>query len=195
MAGLTLIELVFFIVIVSVAVAGVLSVLNVTARRSADPQLRKQAIAIAEALLEEVETMPFTYCDPDDPNAGTANSSDDCSAGNNEASLPLGAQANAASEMRGSLDTPFDNVADYNGFTIQGGNAGSADIGGVVSVPAGYNASVAVAQEAFGPTGVPSPQVPAVAALRITVTVTYNGGSDSIVMEGYRAQYAPRATP
>lgn len=192
MAGLTLIELVFFIVIVAVAVAGVLSVLNVTSRQSADPQLRKQAIAIAEALLEEVETMPFTYCDPDDVKASTANSSDDCSAGNNEASLPLGSQASAAKEARGNLNMPFDNVADYNGFSIQGGNAGSTDIGGVVAIPTGYNATVAVAQEAFGPGGA---QVAAAGALRITVTVTYNGGSDSIVMEGYRAQYAPRATP
>ncbi|MCE9569660.1 MAG: type II secretion system GspH family protein, partial [Rhodocyclales bacterium] len=39
--GLTLIELIVFIVIVSVALAGVLSVLNLTARSSADPMIRK----------------------------------------------------------------------------------------------------------------------------------------------------------
>jgi MSHA pilin protein MshD len=46
-AGLSLIELVMFIVIVGVAVAGVLSVMNVTTRHSADPMIRKQAQAIA----------------------------------------------------------------------------------------------------------------------------------------------------
>ena len=188
MAGISMIELIFFIVIVSVAVAGVLSVLNVTVKSSADPQQRKQALAIAEALLEEVEMMPFTFCDPDDPNAAAAASSNDCTGGaggaNDQGALPLGPQAG---EMRGNLATPYDNVADYNGFTIAGGGM---DIGGGVAVPAGYSARVAVVQEAYGPAAA---QVPAAAALRIKVTVTY--GSDSIALEGYRTRYAPNFTP
>lgn len=52
--GLTLVELVFFMVIVSVALVGVLSVMNITAQKSADPLLRKQVIAVAEAMMEEV---------------------------------------------------------------------------------------------------------------------------------------------
>ncbi len=67
--GISLIELIMFIVIVSVALAGILLVLNVTTKSSADPLVHKQALAIAESLLEEVELMPFTYCDPDDVNA------------------------------------------------------------------------------------------------------------------------------
>ena len=58
--GITLIELIVFIVIVSVALVGVLSVLNVTARSGADPMIRKQMLAIAEALLEEVQSKPYT---------------------------------------------------------------------------------------------------------------------------------------
>src|SRR4051812_30392980 len=77
--GLTLVELVMFIVIVSVAVVGVLQVLNLTTKHSADPQLRKQALSIAEALLEEVELAHFTYCDPSDPNAETAADPSGCS--------------------------------------------------------------------------------------------------------------------
>lgn len=57
--GLTLIELVIFIVIVSVAVAGVLLVFNLTASHSADPLIRKQALAVAESLLEEIELKDF----------------------------------------------------------------------------------------------------------------------------------------
>ncbi len=64
--GISLIELIMFIVIVSVALAGILLVMNVTTKGSADPLIHKQALAIAESLLEEVELMPFTYCDPDD---------------------------------------------------------------------------------------------------------------------------------
>ncbi|MFA6312356.1 MAG: type II secretion system protein, partial [Sterolibacterium sp.] len=67
-SGLTLVELVMFIVIVSVALAGVLTVLNVTVKSSADPMIAKQMLAIAEALLEEVQAKSFTYCDPNDAN-------------------------------------------------------------------------------------------------------------------------------
>lgn len=53
-AGITLIELVLYIVIVSVGIAGILSVMNVTTQHSADPMVRKQALAAAESLLEEI---------------------------------------------------------------------------------------------------------------------------------------------
>ena len=46
--GLTFIELLFFIVIVSAGLAGILTVLNVTTSRSADPMVRKQMLAVAE---------------------------------------------------------------------------------------------------------------------------------------------------
>ena len=70
--GLSLVELVVFIVIVSAAVAGIIGVIDVTTRSSVDPMIHKQALAIAEAVLEEVQLQPFTYCDPDDPGAATA---------------------------------------------------------------------------------------------------------------------------
>ena len=67
-----------FIVIVGVAIAGILSVFNVNAQHSWDPAERKQMLAIAESLLEEVELMPFTYCDPNDDNVLTAASAAGC---------------------------------------------------------------------------------------------------------------------
>ena len=51
-AGFTLIELIVFIVIVSVGLAGVLTSLNVSVKSSSDPLQPKQALAIAEATLE-----------------------------------------------------------------------------------------------------------------------------------------------
>jgi MSHA pilin protein MshD len=51
---MTLIELIMFIVIVSVGLAGVLASLNVSVKGSADPLQPKQALAIAEGLMEEV---------------------------------------------------------------------------------------------------------------------------------------------
>ena len=46
--GVSLVELIMFIVIVSVALAGILLVFNVTTKGSADPLVHKQALAAAE---------------------------------------------------------------------------------------------------------------------------------------------------
>jgi MSHA pilin protein MshD len=186
--GISLIELVTFIVIVGVAVGGILLLMNLTTRHSADPLLHKQALAVAEALLEEIELMPFTTCDPDgyDAVAGTCNAPAVA-----EAIGPEAAHASqSVVESRDSAVAPFDNVNDYHGFTLAGG---ALDLGGsaTVVVPAGYSASVDVTEDAaFGPAGL---RVPQAAALRIRVTVTYSGGS--IVLEGYRTRYAPTVTP
>ncbi len=67
-AGFTLIELIIFIVVVSAGLAGILSVMNTTVKSSADPMVRKQAIALAESVLEEV--LQKAYADPDSTNAG-----------------------------------------------------------------------------------------------------------------------------
>ncbi|GGI53094.1 type IV pilus modification PilV family protein [Oxalicibacterium solurbis] len=72
-SGFTLVELVIFIVIVSVAVAGILLVMNFTTANSADPQIRKQALSIAEALMEEVSLAPFTNCDGAGPSCVESN--------------------------------------------------------------------------------------------------------------------------
>jgi MSHA pilin protein MshD len=53
--GISLIELIMFIVIISVALAGILLVMNQVTRSSADPLIRKQALAIAESMLEEIQ--------------------------------------------------------------------------------------------------------------------------------------------
>jgi MSHA pilin protein MshD len=60
--GFTLIELIIFIVVVSAALAGILSVMNTVVKSSADPMVRKQTIAIAESLLEEI--LLKEYADP-----------------------------------------------------------------------------------------------------------------------------------
>jgi MSHA pilin protein MshD len=188
--GISLIELIMFIVIVSVALAGILLVLNVTTKSSADPLVHKQALAIAESLIEEVELMPLTICDPDDVNAASAVTSADCTGGtngvNDESKLPLGAQALATGEARGPVALPYDNVSDYNGFSMAG--AAIQDIAGnPIGGLGGYTAAVAVG--ATGCAGIAFPN-----ALPITVTVT---GSDnlSVVLDGCRTRYSPRGVP
>jgi len=64
--GVSLIELVVFIVVVAIGLTGILSVLILTAEKSSDPIVRKQGIAVGEAMLEEVLLKDFanTGCSP-----------------------------------------------------------------------------------------------------------------------------------
>jgi MSHA pilin protein MshD len=71
--GLSLIELVVFIVVVAIGLTGILSVLTLTAEKSSDPMVRKQGIAVAEAMLEEVLLKSFADACPPLPLACTPN--------------------------------------------------------------------------------------------------------------------------
>ena len=57
--GFSLVELILAIVIVSVGLAASLIPIIVATKSSADPLVRKQSLAIAESLLEEIELKPF----------------------------------------------------------------------------------------------------------------------------------------
>jgi MSHA pilin protein MshD len=195
-AGVSLIELIMFMVIVSVGLAGILSVMNLTVRNSADPMVRKQAIAIAEALLEEIELQPFTYCDPDDLQAATATSAAvgvpgvGCTTANDVEGF--GASA-LQGESRGSTTAPFDNVYDYAGALNGAAGFSMAGIKSIenpaIIIPAlaGYTATVSITQNAVG-------TVPAAASLQIDVRVTFGNAVD-VTLTGYRMRYAPNATP
>jgi MSHA pilin protein MshD len=184
--GLSLVELIVFIVIVSVAVAGVLAALNVATRGSADPVIQKQALAIAEAVLEEVQLMPFTYCDPDDANAGTAVDTAGCAAAvENPGPEALDVPPTGPAETRTGIVRPFDNVNDYHLFNM---GPGITDITGAAVTGLGaYTATVSVASQALG-------AVPASESLLIAVTVT-GPGNTTATLHGYRVRYVPNALP
>jgi len=61
--GVTLVELVIAIVVLTIALGGVLGVMHRITAHSADPMIQAQAEAIAEAYLEEILAKPYT--DPD----------------------------------------------------------------------------------------------------------------------------------
>ncbi|KAF0206420.1 MAG: hypothetical protein FD173_110 [Gallionellaceae bacterium] len=185
--GVSLIELIIFIVIISTALIGIISVMNLTSAHSADPLIRKQALAIAESLLEEVELMPFTFCDPDDANAASAVSDTGCIGTNQDnAGGVLGPIP--VTESRGVVGTadPFDNVADYAGgvagYTINP----ATDIAG--NAYPGYSVKVTMLRVGAAFLG---GAVSAGAALRITVTVT-GPGNTSVELDGYRTRFSPR---
>ena len=79
--GASLIELIMFIVIISVSLAGILLVMDLVTRHSADSLIRKQAFAVAESMLEEIrlQALSGTACAGTlGPNAARANVSSVC---------------------------------------------------------------------------------------------------------------------
>lgn len=89
-AGMTLVELVISIVVIGIAAAALYSAMAAITGRSADPLLRQQSLAIAEAYLEEILLQPFTD--------------------------PSGAVCPAPPGNRGA----YDNVCDYAGLIDNG---------------------------------------------------------------------------
>ncbi|MGW8392094.1 type IV pilus modification PilV family protein [Pseudoduganella sp. HUAS MS19] len=84
--GFTLVEMIIAMVIISVGLAGVITVLSRTSVQSADPMLTKQVTAIAEGMMEEIMLKPVKG--PNTP-------------------VPAGA---------GCMRTDFDEIKDYDGY-------------------------------------------------------------------------------
>jgi len=59
-AGFTLLEILTTIVVIAVAATALMSVFSSTVATSADPVLEHQAVAIAEAYMEEIQLKSFT---------------------------------------------------------------------------------------------------------------------------------------
>lgn len=182
--GVTLIELILFIMIIGIALTAILGVMNVTTRHSADTVRDKQALMIAEGLLEEVQLARLSFCDPGSDNFDTAASSSACTTP--EAWGPESGNTR-----------PYDNINDYvtaaNTATAAFNNGGVlTDANGRALGVTGYTATVTVTPDTLGPPGI---QVGAggTAAdtdmLRIRITVAYDNASLSL--DGYRARYAP----
>jgi MSHA pilin protein MshD len=192
-AGVTLVELVAFIVVVSVGVAGLVMVAGSTIRHSADPMIRKQALAIAESLMAEILQQPFTWCDPQDSNVLEAKAAayDPTRTNSNHCWDTIENIGPETGEIRGDAANPFDNVNDYHGFGM--GRPGdpcpgiclageSTSIDGLED----YEVSVDIAEA--GNSGAFA-ALPADAVLQIEVTVT--GPGEELTLTGYRVRYAP----
>ena len=189
--GISLIELIMFLIIVSLGAVALLSVFTTTVRKSTDPMVRKQMLAIAESLLEEVQSKPFTYCDPDDANARTATRA---VVGAGPTLCATSAQSNNLTQPVGETRLTFDNVADYGGTTGTTTISPISDISGSpIAGLTAYSAQISIAAQALGSIAAAdadgTPQ-----SLAITVTVT-GPGNNSLALQGYRTRYAPNAVP
>lgn len=112
--GISLVELIMFIVIVSVALAGILLVMNTVTRGSTDPLIHKQALAAANSLLEEIELQDF-----------------------------ISASGATAAVTQANRASAYHIVSDYHGFATTG-IFSLADAASASAVLANYNARVAV---------------------------------------------------
>lgn len=210
-AGLTIIELVIFMVITGVASAGLMLALNMGAKNSADPLRRKQAMLIAEAYMEEVRQAAFTLCYPDDVNATTATNGAGCA-------TPPGVKVQA----RAGIARPYGNVADYasalgvaqRSFQKAGGDdvdvngraLGRDDVNATMgnsslsAITTTVELNVLPAGDANAMLGPAGKQIFSSAddlrVLRITIKTTYGAGpNDFIQLDGYRTRYAPQFVP
>ncbi len=179
--GLTLMEVIMFMIIVGIALAAIVGLISTTSERSADPLRRKQALMIAEGLLEEVQLAKFTYCDLSDPTEEPKGSAD--------CTLPevFGQEVGAPGGR------PFDNVNDYvaaSGVATRAFDVDGAltDANGERMNVEGYTASVAIQPAPLG--GIAASGNSAdVDVLRIRVVVDYDG--EQVVLDGFRTRYAP----
>lgn len=89
--GLTLIEMVVAIVVIGVGLAGVLAAFQAVVRGSADPLARKQMLAVAEQMMEEITLQPFA------------------------AAAPVATAVNACAR------NAFNDIRDYDGYATTGG--------------------------------------------------------------------------
>jgi MSHA pilin protein MshD len=184
--GLTLIELIIFIVVIGIALVAVLRVLSFTTAHSADPLRRKQALMIAEGLLEEVQQARFTWCDPSSDNAR-----DDTVTGPAACTIPE-AFGQAGTEPAG--ERPFDNVNDYvsapnvatRAFDVDGT---LRDANGDPMGVDGYTAQVTIVPEALHDIAVAGTAAEA-DVLRIRIEVSFD--DQTLVLDGYRTRYAPQ---
>ena len=142
--GLTLVELIVSMVIISIALGGVLMVMNFTTSHSADPMIQHQAVAIAEAYMEEI--LLQRYKDPDGYPDGTV----------------------AAKE--GSRDL-YDNVYDYHGLSDDPPQKqDESDIDALK----GYAVTVEVEEIPDTDLNALGPNTARVKSKKITVTVNHN---------------------
>lgn len=160
--GVTLVELVVFIVVIAIGVSGILSVMTFTTRHSADPMVQEQALLVAEAYMQEILLKPFL-----DPSAGTTN----------VCQTPV--ESNRAS---------YDNICDFNGLNDNGARD---QLGKAITGLELYTVAVTVSggtSLSLGPAANPVNNTGAIRLLQVDVTVS-RPPDFSVTLTGYRTSY------
>lgn len=165
--GVTLVELLIFIVVVSIGVTGVLIAFNSAVTSSADPMLSKQALRLAESTLQEVLQKSYQ--------------NDALDAANASSTLGCTPTTTPSCRANNPTDRPnYNDVDDYNAYS----QSGVTTLDGAVTVTAlaTYSVSISVDKATATLGTITAPHVK-----KITVTVTGRGQTLSLV--GYRSNY------
>jgi MSHA pilin protein MshD len=160
--GVTLIEVIVFILIVSLAVVAIVNLLGMSTANSADPLVYRQNLAVGESLVQEIDAIAYHQKDPYNPS------------GANDAIGPEAGEARSGSVL------PFDNPNDYSGYAETGITTPD---GTAISALSTYSASVLASQQAMG-------NIPASDGLLVAVKVTGPNGQP-VIIYSFRAMYAP----
>lgn len=176
--GFSLVELLVVIVVLGIAAGTLTMVSTRSAELSAQMLHEQQALTLANALLDEVVAMPFTYCDPNDGAAATATSAAGCSQpevmGPEPGETRLGASR-------------FDNVNDYNNLSIAAtALRDAANNPMVAELPTVANCSLNVTVTPVGFNGIAASE-----SQRVTVAVSCPGQLGPIATSAVRVRYAP----
>lgn len=161
---MTLIELVVAIMIIGVGLAGLMATFTNVVKGSSEPLIRKQMLAIAEQMMEEITMKQFIGTAP----VASATCARDTWIGLQDYSGYDSSKANCLST--GSAGTSI--VYEVTGSSINDLN--------------GYAVVVELTQPAL--TSTAGGSVPAANVIRIKVTVTH--GSDTLELLGWRTNYA-----
>ena len=120
--GVTLVELVITIVIISVAIAGVVGAFSLIVGRSADPLNQTRSVALAQLYMDEIITKKY---DDDTPQGGAPQYDGPCTIGSET----------------GETRANYDDVDDYDGVS----DAPPAGADGALTGYDGFAVEVAVA--------------------------------------------------
>ncbi len=159
--GVTLIELVVSIVIISIAVIGVMSLFLGTTKTSADPMIRAQALAIAQSYMDEIMMQPYS-------SVVNTSATGTCSDGN---------------PPEKSNRAKYNDINDYNALN----DIGAHDQNGcLINALAGYTITVQVNN---CPNVACDASLNSSGMKKIQVDVLHSGLSTTVPLFSYRADY------
>lgn len=177
--GFTLIELVVLLVVLALAGAGMALAIQRATQASADPLIKQQATAIAQAYLEEIALRPF--CDPDFVSQNAAPTDPGHCIARCANAACSGASVCGGASFSSETRAGFDDICDYAGLA----QAPTDQFGNALAALAGYQVQVTVDDNAtFGSLSGAAGQV-----LRVDVSVTHTQSSLQSLLSTYRANY------
>ncbi len=135
--GFTLLEVLVTIIIIGIASTAIMGVFISTVKTSADPMIQQQAMAIAEAYMEEIRLKPFA--DPDGIGGETRATFDNV------------ADYNGLSDTgaRDQNNNPIAGLADYTIAVVVSGQTLTGDVSGTIAAASSLRIDITASHPAI----------------------------------------------